>query len=213
MAASDDPALRAAVLGADFTVPDGQPLVWALKALGQALPDRVYGPDLMERLCERSRTAGWRHYLYGASRSTLDSLERNLLWRFPGLRIVGSHSPPYRPLTAPEEREVRARIAASRPDIVWVGLSTPKQERWMAANVGALGPAVLVGVGAAFDIHAGRVRQAPRWMQRTGLEWLFRVGTEPRRLAGRYLRNNPRFLWLVASGALGRHRPGWNHVR
>jgi N-acetylglucosaminyldiphosphoundecaprenol N-acetyl-beta-D-mannosaminyltransferase len=202
----DDPELRRIHNRAGLVTPDGMPLVWLARRRGRQV-ERVYGPDLMEHVFERSRTTGWRHYLYGSSPATLVALDRNLRRRFPGARIVGCLSPPYRPLTADEERAVRGRIAASRADIVWVGLSTPKQERWMAAHVGCLGPPVLVGVGAAFDIHAGRVRRAPGWMQRYGLEWLFRMGLEPHRLASRYLRNNPRFLWLIATGGAARCQP------
>jgi N-acetylglucosaminyldiphosphoundecaprenol N-acetyl-beta-D-mannosaminyltransferase len=203
----DDPDVRRIHNRAGLVAPDGMPLVWLGRRQRQEV-ERVYGPDLMTRVLERSLGAGWRHFLYGSSPTTLAALEGNLHSRFPGIRIVGSLSPPYRELTAAEDREVRACITASLPDIVWVALSTPKQERWMAAHVGRVGPAVLVGVGAAFDIHAGRVPQAPCWVRRSGLEWLFRMGTEPRRLAGRYLRNNPRFLWLVLAEALGVRRTG-----
>lgn len=203
MASRDDPGLRAIHRRAGLVTADGMPLVWISRHRGAPHAQRVYGPDLMLAAFQRSRATGWRHYLYGGSPLTLDRLQANLRSRFPDAPIVGACSPPFRPLTAGEQRTVQERIAAARADIVWVGLSTPKQERWMAANVGRVGAPVLVGVGAAFDFHAGLKRQAPRWMQRSGLEWAFRLAVEPGRLAGRYLRNNPRFVALLAAESLG----------
>jgi N-acetylglucosaminyldiphosphoundecaprenol N-acetyl-beta-D-mannosaminyltransferase len=195
VACSEDAALRDAVLGADFTVPDGQPLVWALRALGHPLPDRVYGPTLMEAACERAARTGLRFYLYGGrNQGALVQLTQNLRTRFPGLQIVGGHVPPFRPLTDAEEDAVAADIERCRADVVWVGIGVPKQEKWMARMRPRLQAPVLVGVGAAFDFHAGLVPQAPDWMQRLGLEWLFRLAQEPRRLWRRYLRYNPRFV-------------------
>jgi N-acetylglucosaminyldiphosphoundecaprenol N-acetyl-beta-D-mannosaminyltransferase len=195
MACQEDPELRAAVLGADFTVPDGQPLVWALKLLGHPLPDRVYGPELMERACARAARSGLRFYLYGGrNQGALVELARSLRLRHPGLTIVGGQAPPFRTLTPTEEDAVVADIERSRPDVVWVGIGVPKQEKWMARMRGRLSTPVLVGVGAAFDFHAGLVPQAPPWLQRLGLEWAFRLAHEPRRLWRRYLRYNPRFV-------------------
>jgi N-acetylglucosaminyldiphosphoundecaprenol N-acetyl-beta-D-mannosaminyltransferase len=195
MACGEDPALRAAVLGADFTVPDGQPLVWALRALGHQLDDRVYGPELMERACARAAASGQRFYLYGGrNQGALVQLARNLRLRHPGLRIVGGHCPPFRPQTAEEEAAVARDINRSGADVVWVGIGVPKQEKWMAAMRDRLDAPVLVGVGAAFDFHAGLIPQAPVRMQRLGLEWLFRLVQEPGRLWRRYLRYNPRFV-------------------
>jgi N-acetylglucosaminyldiphosphoundecaprenol N-acetyl-beta-D-mannosaminyltransferase len=195
VASRDDPELRAAVLGADFTVPDGQPLVWALNLLGHRLDDRVYGPDLMERACARAVSTGRRMYLYGGrSQGALVQLTRNLRLRHPGLQVVGGYVPPYRPLTQEEEAAVMADIRRSGAEIVWVGIGVPKQEKWMARMSGRLDGCVLVGVGAAFDIHAGLSPQAPASMQRLGLEWAFRLAHEPRRLWRRYLRYNPRFV-------------------
>jgi N-acetylglucosaminyldiphosphoundecaprenol N-acetyl-beta-D-mannosaminyltransferase len=195
MAAGDDPTLRAAVLGADFTVPDGQPLVWALKALGHDVGDRVYGPDLMDRACERAARTGLRFYLYGGrNQGALAQLARVLRLRYPGLQIVGGHAPPYRELTDAEEEAITADIRRSGADVVWVGIGVPKQEKWMASMRHRLTTPVFVGVGAAFDFHAGLIPQAPGWMQRAGLEWLFRLAQEPRRLWRRYLRYNPRFV-------------------
>jgi N-acetylglucosaminyldiphosphoundecaprenol N-acetyl-beta-D-mannosaminyltransferase len=195
MACRDDEELRAAVLGATFTVPDGQPLVWALNALGHGLSDRVYGPELMERACARAAVTGQRFYLYGGrNHGALAELARNLRLRHPGLKIVGGHCPPFRPLTAAEEKTVADEINRSDADVVWVGIGVPKQEKWMARMRDRLDAPVLVGVGAAFDFHAGLVPQAPDVLQRLGLEWAFRLLQEPRRLWRRYLRYNPRFV-------------------
>jgi N-acetylglucosaminyldiphosphoundecaprenol N-acetyl-beta-D-mannosaminyltransferase len=195
MACQEDPELRAAVLGADFTVPDGQPLVWALRALGHDLRDRVYGPDLMDAACERAARTGRRFYLYGGrNQGALVELTRMLRLRYPGLKIVGGHAPPFRTLSEEEDAAIVADINRAAPDVVWVGIGVPRQEKWMARMRGRLDAPVLVGVGAAFDFHAGLVRQAPPWMQRSGLEWAFRLLQEPRRLWRRYLRYNPRFV-------------------
>jgi N-acetylglucosaminyldiphosphoundecaprenol N-acetyl-beta-D-mannosaminyltransferase len=199
MATHEDPELRAAVLGADFTVPDGQPLVWALNALGHRLEDRVYGPELMERACARAARTGLRFYLYGGRNpGALAQLTRSLRLRHPGLKIVGGYAPPFRELTDAEESGVAADIARSGADVVWVGIGVPKQEKWMARMRPRLDAPVLIGVGAAFDFHAGLVPQAPAAVQRLGLEWLFRFVQEPRRLWRRYLRYNPRFVFGFA---------------
>lgn len=200
----DDPELLRIHNEAGMVTTDGMPLVWLSRRRAPAgvEVERVYGPDLMLACFARSDATGWRHFLYGSKPETLDRLQANMKARFPRAEIVGALSPPFRPLAPEEERAIEAEIADSRPDIVWVGLGTPKQERWMAAHVGRLHAPVLVGVGAAFDFHAGLKRQAPAWMQRYGLEWAFRLASEPRRLAGRYLRNNPRFVWLVAKETL-----------
>jgi N-acetylglucosaminyldiphosphoundecaprenol N-acetyl-beta-D-mannosaminyltransferase len=195
MACRDDAELRAAVLGATFTVPDGQPLVWALNALGHGLPDRVYGPELMERACSRAAATGQRFYLYGGrNHGALAELARNLRLRHPGLKIVGGHCPPFRALTDAEADAVAAEINRSGADVVWVGIGVPKQEKWMARMRDRLDAPVLIGVGAAFDFHAGLIPQAPEALQRLGLEWAFRLVQEPRRLWKRYLRYNPRFV-------------------
>jgi N-acetylglucosaminyldiphosphoundecaprenol N-acetyl-beta-D-mannosaminyltransferase len=208
MAAREDDELRSAVLRADLTVPDGQPLVWALNLLGHRLDDRVYGPDLMDRACARAVATGQRFYLYGGrNQGALAQLARNLRLRHPGLRIVGGHVPPFRELTAEEEAAVVADIDRSRADVVWVGIGVPKQEKWMARMRDRVDAPVLIGVGAAFDFHAGLIPQAPDWMQRLGLEWAFRLAQEPRRLWRRYLRYNPRFVWGFARQYL-RHRRG-----
>src|SRR3954451_4235214 len=195
MAAQEDPELRAAVRGADFTVPDGQPLVWALNALGHRLHDRVYGPDLMDRACARAARTGQRFFLYGGrNQGALVELTRMLRLRHPGLKIVGGYAPPFRELTDAEDEAVAQEIKRSGADVVWVGIGVPKQEKWMARMRDRLEAPVLVGVGAAFDFHAGIIPQAPPLLQRWGLEWLYRLWQEPRRLWRRYLTYNPRFV-------------------
>jgi N-acetylglucosaminyldiphosphoundecaprenol N-acetyl-beta-D-mannosaminyltransferase len=160
----------------------------------------------MLALCERSCQRGYRHFFYGGGDGVAERLRDRPVARFPSLTVAGLYTPPFRPLTAEEDEEVIARINASGADLVWVGLSTPKQEHWMAAHAGRLHAAAMIGVGAAFDFHAGLKPQAPRWLQRAGLEWLFRTFCEPRRLGARYLKNNPRFLALIALQLLGLRR-------
>jgi len=198
-----DPELRRICNASGMTTPDGMPLVWLSRLYGYRYVDRVYGPDLMLALCEQSVSRGYRHFFYGGAEGIPEQLAEGLQGRFPGLQVVGTHSPPFRPLTPEEDTAVVQMINVADPDIVWVGLGSPKQERWMADHVGHLSAPVLIGVGAAFDFLAGRKRQAPRWMQRSGLEWLFRLLTEPRRLWRRYLVNNPLFMLLVAAQMLG----------
>lgn len=195
MVAREDEQTRRAVLGADLAVPDGQPLVWALRALGQSGASRVYGPDLMLRYCEHAARTGRTMYLYGGrDQGALGQLSSRLRQRFTGLRIVGSYCPPFRPLSDAEEQWVIGDINRSAADVVWVGTGQPKQELWMADMRSRLQVPVMVGVGAAFDFHAGLVPQAPVWMQRHGLEWAYRLAREPRRLWPRYARYNPRFV-------------------
>jgi N-acetylglucosaminyldiphosphoundecaprenol N-acetyl-beta-D-mannosaminyltransferase len=195
MCAQEDADARAAVLGATLAVPDGQPLVWALHALGHAAATRVYGPDLMDRALGRAARTGTSSFLYGGrTQDALELLQERLCERYPGLRIAGGHSPPFRALSAAEEQAVVDEINASGADIVWVGTGQPKQEKWMQRMRPRLSAPMLVGVGAAFDFHAGLVPQAPRWMQRSGLEWTYRLAREPRRLWRRYARYNPRFI-------------------
>jgi N-acetylglucosaminyldiphosphoundecaprenol N-acetyl-beta-D-mannosaminyltransferase len=195
MSAREDAAAREALLGATLAVPDGQPLVWALHALGNRSATRVYGPDLMARFCARAAQLAIPMYLYGGrTPAALELLERRLRERFAGLRIVGGYSPPFRELTAAEDEQVIAAIDASGAAVVWVGTGQPKQEKWMARMRPRLAAPMLVGVGAAFDFHAGLIPQAPPWMQRSGLEWVYRLAREPRRLWRRYARYNPRFV-------------------
>jgi N-acetylglucosaminyldiphosphoundecaprenol N-acetyl-beta-D-mannosaminyltransferase len=194
MESQRDERLRRIHNEAGLVVPDGMPLVWIGKLRSQSHMARVYGPDLMLALCERSLLTGYRHFLYGGAEGIPELLAQRLQDRFPGLQIVGTYSPPFRPLTEEEDKAVVHLINTADPDIIWIGLSTPKQERWMAAHVGRLNASVLIGVGAAFDFHTGIKPQAPAWMQQNGLEWLFRLLTEPRRLWKRYLINNPLFI-------------------
>jgi N-acetylglucosaminyldiphosphoundecaprenol N-acetyl-beta-D-mannosaminyltransferase len=209
MASREDPELRAALLASSLNVPDGQPLVWAINALGHSLTDRVYGPELMARACERSVSNGHRFYLYGGrDQGALVQLTVNLRRRFPGVRIVGGYAPPFRPLTDEEQTAISAEINESEADVVWVGIGVPKQEKWMAALRPQLEAPVLIGVGAAFDFHAGLVPQAPPWLQRAGLEWAYRLAHEPRRLWRRYLRYNPRFVGAFARQLAARRGAG-----
>ncbi|MSX01844.1 MAG: WecB/TagA/CpsF family glycosyltransferase [Actinobacteria bacterium] len=195
MLVQDDPQLELAVDGADFVVPDGQPLVWSVTALGGKGASRVYGPDLMIESCRRAAQTGNSIYLFGGrDEDALALLRSKLLDRFPELRIVGTQSPPFRAATVEEEQEAVDKINASGADIVWVGTGQPRQELWMAKMRPRLDAAVLVGVGAAFDFHAGLVPQAPAILQEAGLEWAFRLFQEPRRLWRRYLIYNPRFI-------------------
>jgi N-acetylglucosaminyldiphosphoundecaprenol N-acetyl-beta-D-mannosaminyltransferase len=194
MESQRDPLLRDIHNQSGLTTPDGMPLVWAARYAGAAETRRVYGPDLFPATAARAVQAGWKFFLYGGNTGVPELLAERMTERFPGLQIVGTYSPPFRALTPEEDTDIVRRINAAGPDIVWVGLSTPKQERWMAAHIGRLDAPVMIGVGAAFDIHAGLRRKAPTWMQRAGMEWLYRLLVEPRRLAGRYLKNNPRFV-------------------
>jgi N-acetylglucosaminyldiphosphoundecaprenol N-acetyl-beta-D-mannosaminyltransferase len=203
MESQRDEALRAIHNAAGMVVPDGMPLVWLSRLWGHPEVERVYGPDLLLACCDRSRTTGYRHFFYGGGAGVPGLLMERLKAWFPGLVVVGAYSPPFRALTPEEDAEVIRQINAARPDIVWVGLGTPKQERWMAEHRDRLEASVCIGVGAAFDFHAGLKRQAPHWMQHSGLEWLFRLMAEPRRLWRRYLRNNPLFVWNVLLQGLG----------
>ncbi len=206
MVAREDERTRDAVLGA-MTVPDGQPLVWALRALGHRQASRVYGPELMLRYCERAAQTGARMFLYGGrNQGALVQLVLNLRRRHPGVRIVGGYSPPYRPLTDEERHAVATEINRSRADVVWVGTGQPKQERWMEEMRELLDAPILAGVGAAFDFHAGLVPQAPSWMQAAGLEWAFRLAQEPTRLWKRYARYNPLFIAGFARQLLAHRR-------
>ena len=197
MEAQRDPQLREILNQSFLNTPDGMPMVWVGKLKGHREMDRVYGPDLMLLVCEFTRDKNYTHFLYGGAEGVAAELKQKLEARFPGIKIAGTYTPPFRPLTADEEAELVRTVNANKPDIVWVGLSTPKQEKFMARYGGKFDATLLFGVGAAFDFHAGRVRQAPRWMQRSGLEWLFRLYCEPRRLWRRYFRNNPLFAFRI----------------
>lgn len=202
--AERDPQLLGILRAATLNLPDGQSVVWANRLLhrGVALPPtRVYGPDLLLDVFALAGETGLRHYLLGSTPHVLEELQRELRRRFPHARITGTCSPPFRPLTAQELQKQQEDIRTAEADIVWVGLGTPKQDHWAAELCEAL-PVVAVAVGAAFDFIAGSKPQAPHWMQRSGLEWAFRLGCEPRRLWRRYLFGNTRFLWGVVRQAI-----------
>jgi N-acetylglucosaminyldiphosphoundecaprenol N-acetyl-beta-D-mannosaminyltransferase len=198
-----DAELRAIHNRAFLVTPDGMPLVWTLKRAGYADSDRVYGPDLMLSVFRAGEPKGLRHFLYGATEKTLERLQARLLEKFPQAQIAGAYAPPFRDLSQPEEADIAERINRSKADVVWVGIGSPKQELWMAHMRGRLDASMLVGVGAAFDFHAGLKRQAPRIIQRSGLEWAFRLACEPRRLWRRYAVTVPSFLLLSVLQRLG----------
>jgi N-acetylglucosaminyldiphosphoundecaprenol N-acetyl-beta-D-mannosaminyltransferase len=197
MEAQRDVELKAILNEAVMNTPDGMPMSWVGHLQGLKQMDRVFGPDFMLAMCRRSVLKGWRHFLYGGQPGVAEELKSVLGQRVPGLQIVGTYTPPFRALDEKEESELLAQVVACRPHVLWVGLSTPKQERFMASYVDRLGIPLLVGVGAAFDFHAGRIRDCPNWVKRTGLQWLHRLAQDPRRLWRRYLRNNPEFLWKI----------------
>jgi N-acetylglucosaminyldiphosphoundecaprenol N-acetyl-beta-D-mannosaminyltransferase len=197
MEAYRHPALREVLNGAALTTPDGMPLVWLLRHAGYRNASRVYGPDLLLAVCARSAVTKQRHFFLGGAEGVADAMVDHLRNRFPGLHVAGTMSPPFRSLTPEEDDQLVESINRVGADVVWVGLGAPKQERWMAEHRSRLDAPVLVGVGAAFDFHAGTVPQAPARLQRMGLEWGYRLLQEPRRLAHRYLLYNPWFVVLV----------------
>lgn len=202
MESYDDSAFQNIMNEADMVTSDGMPLVWGLRALGLKKAERVYGPDLMPMMLGAAEVEGIPVGFYGADAGTLDKIQELSKRRWPNLLAPYWHSPPFRPLTDEEDLRVIEEIRRSGARILFIGLSTPKQERWMAGHRGRIN-AVMLGVGAAFDFLAGTKAQAPRWMMRWGLEWLFRLATEPRRLWRRYLKHNPRFVfqfWLQLMG-------------
>jgi N-acetylglucosaminyldiphosphoundecaprenol N-acetyl-beta-D-mannosaminyltransferase len=201
--AQRDPSFKKILNAADLVVPDGMPLVWLARWKGASLKRRVYGPELMITFCEGTAKKGFRHYFYGGAPGVAKELGEMLASRYPGVRVAGTFSPPFRSLNHEENRQILEAINQSRSDVLWVGLSTPKQERWMFENRSSINVPVLVGVGAAFDLNTGRVKQAPRWMREHGWEWLYRLLQEPRRLWRRYLFGIPLFLTCVILEALG----------
>jgi N-acetylglucosaminyldiphosphoundecaprenol N-acetyl-beta-D-mannosaminyltransferase len=182
-----------ALRNADMILPDGAPVAWIMRLRGAEISQRVCGPDIMLALCERSVSEGWRHYFYGGTEGTAEALGRAMQKKYPGLKIAGFDCPPFRSLTSIEIEASIDRINAAKPDLVWIGLGCPKQELWMAEHRSRINGAVLLGVGAAFDFHSGRVQRAPVWMRTYGLEWLHRLISEPTRLWRRYLIAAPRF--------------------
>ena len=203
MVCQEDDAVRNAVNHAGMATPDGMPLVWLADRDSEQFVERVYGPDLMIALCERSVERGYKHYFYGGAEGVPELLAAELKSRFPGLQIAGAYSPPFRSLTQEEEENINEMINRAGPDIIWVGLGTPKQDLWMAKQRPELDAPVIIAVGAAFDFHTRRIAQAPQWMQRSGLEWLFRFTQEPGRLWRRYLLYNPLFILRVIEQRLG----------
>jgi N-acetylglucosaminyldiphosphoundecaprenol N-acetyl-beta-D-mannosaminyltransferase len=197
MEAQSDERFRDILNRSFLTTPDGMPTVWLGRLHAFKHMKRVYGPDYMLALCGRSVAKGYRHFLYGGKPGVAEELRAELTQRFPGLQIVGTYTPPFRPLDTAEEEDLRAQLEASQADVFWCGLSTPKQERFMAAYCGRLPVKLMVGVGAAFDLLSGNLSEAPDWMKSSGLQWLYRLIKEPRRLWRRYLLNNPKFAWLT----------------
>lgn len=212
MECQGDEDLRRIHSDSGLTVPDGMPLVWVGHLKGFGKMGRVFGPDLMLEVCRVSVKRGYTHFLYGGDVGVAEDLKRSLEERFPGINIVGTFTPPFRPLNREEKAQLSGQVAKARPDIFWVGLSTPKQERFMAAYLPKLETKVMVGVGAAFDIHTGRTKDAPTWIKQSGLQWLHRLSQEPKRLWKRYLVNNPmfvfKFMLQIASG--GKLPGGWS---
>lgn len=180
-----DKHMAKAIRASSLVLPDGVGIVLAAYLLGGHKASRTTGPALMLKLCQASCQTGLRHYFYGGNEQTVSRLASGLMQCYPGLQVAGFYAPPFRPLTDAEDKEAVRRINETRPDIVWVGLGAPKQEKWMLAHLGKVQAAALIGVGAAFDFHAGTKKWAPAWMRRCGLEWLHRLCQEPRRMAGR----------------------------
>lgn len=200
--ARQDPSFAKVIVQADMATPDGAPVAWLMRKLGIEGQDRINGPDLMWRYCCVAAQHDESIYLYGGQQATLDILQRKLLEQFPGLKIAGAYSPPFRALTPEEDAAVVESINASGAGTVWVSLGCPKQEKWMAEHKGRI-KAVMIGVGAAFDYHAGTIQRAPLWMQHRGLEWLHRLCSEPRRLWKRYLVTNTLFIFHAVSQLAG----------
>ncbi len=194
MEAQRDPQFRNILNRALLVTPDGTPTVWVGRLQGHSQMGRVFGPDLMIEICARTAGNDIRHFIYGGNPGIADELAATLRRLFPKITIAGTFTPPFRPLSASEQAQLEKRVATTCPDIIWVGLSTPKQEKFMAANIGRLHCKIMIGVGAAFDIHTGRVKDAPAWVKNAGLQWAHRLCQEPRRLWKRYLVNNSTFL-------------------
>jgi N-acetylglucosaminyldiphosphoundecaprenol N-acetyl-beta-D-mannosaminyltransferase len=204
--AQDDDALREVFRSAGMICADGVPIVWLSRRHGATHAERVCGPDVMLSICDEGRALGLRHYFFGGRPGVAEALGHALQARYPGLIVAGTVSPPFRAVAEQESAATLAAINDARPHVLWVGLGAPKQEFWVADHASLVSAGLLLPVGAAFDFHSGRIRRAPRWMRRSGLEWLFRLAMDPRRLASRYLRTNSKFLVLVVRDAL-RRRP------
>jgi N-acetylglucosaminyldiphosphoundecaprenol N-acetyl-beta-D-mannosaminyltransferase len=204
--AQSDSALRSILNRSFLTTPDGVPLVWVGRLLGHRRVRRVYGPDFLMEMCKVSGERKYRHFFFGGKPGVAQRLAAKLMKRFPGLEIVGVYTPPFRPLSSDEERQLEQMVKEAQPDILWVGLGSPKQERFMAQFCGRLDAKLMVGVGAAFDIHSGAVKEAPQWIKNLGLQWLHRLAQEPRRLWKRYSICIPSFIWGVSLQVLGLRR-------
>ena len=208
--AQSDPEFLTILNSSYLTTPDGMPTVWVGRLQGFSGMRRVYGPDYMMEMCRLSVTRGYRHFLYGGQPGVAQALADVLRRKFSGIEIVGAFTPPFQHLNAIEEDDLIAAVRKTQPDILWVGLSTPKQERFMNEYLGRLDVHLMVGVGAAFDIHTGRIKDAPTWIKLVGLQWAHRLLQEPRRLWKRYVINNPAFLWCITLQFFGIRRYGIN---
>jgi len=206
MEAQRQRGFREAISRAMLVVPDGMPVVWIGRWQGHRNMRRVFGPDLMWEFCRQTASAGYTHFLYGGKPGIAEELATTLRRRVPDLRIVGTDTPPFRPPSARERVSLRQRLEKANPDVIWVGLSTPKQELFMAENISELNCRVMVGVGAAFDYHTGKIKDSPGWVKNAGLQWLHRLYQEPARLWKRYLVNNSGFVALCALQCLGLRR-------
>lgn len=206
MEAQADPSFRAIQNRSFITTPDGMPTVWIGHLQGHKQMSHVGGPDFMLEFCALAAQRGYKQFLYGGQPGVAEQLKAALTARFPGLQIVGTYTPPFRPLSAEEEAELYQKVRDSGADVLWCGISTPKQERFMAQYLDRLPVKLMIGVGAAFDIHSGRQADAPRWIKRSGMNWFYRLLLEPKRLWRRYLYNNPRFLWLYFLQLIGVRR-------
>ncbi len=203
MEAQTDSNLKRIINHSVLTIPDGRPTVWVGWLRGFFKMRQVTGPDMMLRLCALSAEKGYTHFFYGGNAGVAEQLKDSLTQRFPGMKVVGTFTPPFRPLFADEEAELARMVAEHKPDFFWVGLSTPKQEKFMDQYLPKLDAKLMFGVGAAFDIHSGRIKDAPYWMKVTGVQWLHRIYQDPARLWRRYLVNNPKFVYRIALELLG----------
>lgn len=203
MESQQDVSFKQLINSADLCVPDGMPLIWCGRSHGHPLRRRVYGPELMVTFCRETAAKGYRHFFYGGAPEMLDQLVERLRQSCPGIEIAGAYSPPFRTLTRDEDEEVIERISRAKPDVLWVGLGCPKQERWIHEHRQRLKPAAMVAVGQAFDLVSGRKKPAPAWMSENGLEWFFRFMQEPGRLWRRYLVYNTKFIYSVSLELLG----------
>jgi N-acetylglucosaminyldiphosphoundecaprenol N-acetyl-beta-D-mannosaminyltransferase len=210
--AQDSPHYKDVLNQSFMTVPDGRPSVWIGHFAGHREMDQVGGPDLILKFCEVSSRKGYSHFFYGGQPGVAEQLSDELCRRYPGLKVVGTATPPFRPLTPQEESEMSAEFARVRPDVTWIGLGAPKQELFMARHLGQLDTTLMVGVGGAFDMHTGRTKDAPQWVKRAGFAWLHRLAQEPTRLWKRYLKTNPRFILAITLQLLGIRRYQLDHA-